>query len=421
MHWEVLSLGSGDIAGLSFLVFFILMSAFFSSAETALMTVSNISLRTLAQSGRKNALILLKILDKKEKMLSAILIGNNIVNLSASALATSLSIKLWGDYAVGLATGVLTLLVLVFGEISPKTLASRYSEDLAMFYAKPIYALMFILTPLIFLVNIFAGAVLFLFGANTRSSKEHITEEEIRTIVDVGHEEGILENEERKMINNVFDFGDTIVRDVMTPRIDMVAIDITADFDELISLYRQEQYTRIPVYEESTDNIVGIINVKDLLLNDNKKDFKIKDILREPLFTYEHQSLAKLFMEMKKNFHNIVIVLDEYGTAAGLLTLEDILEEIFGDIRDEYDRDEEESIKKLGEKEYLVDASMKLGDINEYFNIDLSSEDYESIGGLVLEKLGHLPEENEELEVSDIRIKVEKMAKNRIDTLRLYL
>jgi len=414
-------LGSGDIAGLSFLVFFILMSAFFSSAETALMTVSNIRLRTLAQSGRKNALILLKILDKKEKMLSAILIGNNIVNLSASALATSLSIKLWGDYAVGLATGVLTLLVLVFGEISPKTLASRYSEDLAMFYAKPIYALMFILTPLIFLVNIFAGAVLFLFGANTRSSKEHITEEEIRTIVDVGHEEGILENEERKMINNVFDFGDTIVRDVMTPRIDMVAIDITADFDELISLYRQEQYTRIPVYEESTDNIVGIINVKDLLLNDNKKDFKIKDILREPLFTYEHQSLAKLFMEMKKNFHNIVIVLDEYGTAAGLLTLEDILEEIFGDIRDEYDRDEEESIKKLGEKEYLVDASMKLGDINEYFNIDLSSEDYESIGGLVLEKLGHLPEENEELEVSDIRIKVEKMAKNRIDTLRLYL
>ena len=421
MHWEVLSLDSGDIAGLSFLVFFILMSAFFSSAETALMTVSNIRLRTLAQSGRKNALILLKILDKKEKMLSAILIGNNIVNLSASALATSLSIKLWGDYAVGLATGVLTLLVLVFGEISPKTLASRYSEDLAMFYAKPIYALMFILTPLIFLVNIFAGAVLFLFGANTRSSKEHITEEEIRTIVDVGHEEGILENEERKMINNVFDFGDTIVRDVMTPRIDMVAIDITADFDELISLYRQEQYTRIPVYEESTDNIVGIINVKDLLLNDNKKDFKIKDILREPLFTYEHQSLAKLFMEMKKNFHNIVIVLDEYGTAAGLLTLEDILEEIFGDIRDEYDRDEEESIKKLGEKEYLVDASMKLGDINEYFNIDLSSEDYESIGGLVLEKLGHLPEENEELEVSDIRIKVEKMAKNRIDTLRLYL
>lgn len=414
-------MGSGDIAGLSFLVFFILMSAFFSSAETALMTVSNIRLRTLAQSGRKNALILLKILDKKEKMLSAILIGNNIVNLSASALATSLSIKLWGDYAVGLATGVLTLLVLVFGEISPKTLASRYSEDLAMFYAKPIYALMFILTPLIFLVNIFAGAVLFLFGANTRSSKEHITEEEIRTIVDVGHEEGILENEERKMINNVFDFGDTIVRDVMTPRIDMVAIDITADFDELISLYRQEQYTRIPVYEESTDNIVGIINVKDLLLNDNKKDFKIKDILREPLFTYEHQSLAKLFMEMKKNFHNIVIVLDEYGTAAGLLTLEDILEEIFGDIRDEYDRDEEESIKKLGEKEYLVDASMKLGDINEYFNIDLSSEDYESIGGLVLEKLGHLPEENEELEVSDIRIKVEKMAKNRIDTLRLYL
>lgn len=412
---------SGDIVALSVLIILILMSAFFSSAETAFMAVNNIRLRTLAGEGKKNAITALKILDEKDKMLSAILIGNNIVNLSSSALATSLTLKIFGNYAVSFATGILTLLILIFGEISPKTLASRYSEKLVLFYAKLIFGLMTILTPLIFIVNIAAGGVLKIFGADSGDIKEHITQEELRTIVDVGHEEGILENEERKMINNVFDFGDIIVRDLMIPRIDMISIDINASFDELMEVYRKEQYTRIPVYEDSTDNIIGIINVKDLLLNDNKNNFKIKDILREPLFTYEHKNVAELLLEMKKNFHNIVIVLDEYGMAAGLVTLEDILEEIFGEIRDEYDRDEEENIKRVKEGEYLVDASMRIDDINEYFNLELSSEDYESIGGLILENLGHLPIEGEECDIEKLHFIVEKMDKNRMEKLRLYL
>ena len=201
---------SGDIVALSVLIILILMSAFFSSAETAFMAVNNIRLRTLAGEGKKNAITALKILDEKDKMLSAILIGNNIVNLSSSALATSLTLKIFGNYAVSFATGILTLLILIFGEISPKTLASRYSEKLVLFYAKIIFGLMTILTPLIFIVNIAAGGVLKIFGADSGDIKEHITQEELRTIVDVGHEEGILENEERKMINNVFDFGDII-------------------------------------------------------------------------------------------------------------------------------------------------------------------------------------------------------------------
>ncbi len=410
-----------DIAGLSFLVLCIMMSAFFSSAETALMTISHIRLRTLAQSGKRSALILLKILDNKDKMLSAILIGNNIVNISASALATTLSLKLWGDYAVSLVTGGLTLLILIFGEISPKTLASRYAENLALAYAKPIYVLIFVLTPVIFLVNSVSGLVLRIFGAHRNEGKEHLTQEELRTIVDVSHEEWILENEERKMINNVFDFGETIVRDLMIPRIDIVTIDVHAGFDELIELYRAEQYTRIPVYEDSTDNIIGIINVKDLLLSDSKENFNLRNILREPLFTYEQKNVTGLLLEMKKHFHNMAIVLDEYGMAAGLLTMEDILEEIFGEIRDEYDRDEEESIKKVGDRLYSVDASMKLDDVNEYLALDLQSEEYESIGGLVIEKLGHLPKEREEIEIEGIRIKVEKMDKNRMERLLLYL
>lgn len=412
---------SSDIASLSLLIILILMSAFFSSAETAFMTVNSIKIRNLSSDGKKSALIAQKVLDEKDKMLSAILIGNNIVNLSASSLATTLSLKLFGSYAVSFVTGLLTLFILVFGEISPKTIASRYSENLAMSYSRIIFFLMIILTPLIFVVNLAAGIVMKLFGADAKGNKEHITEEELRTIVDVGHEEGIIENEERKMINNVFDFGDTIVRELMIPRIDMVSIDINATFDELMDLYRKEQYTRIPVYKDSTDNVIGIINAKDLLLNDNKENFNIKRILREPLFTYEHKNVSELLLEMKKNFHNIVIVLDEYGMAAGLLTLEDILEEIFGEIRDEYDRDEEENIKKINEKEYIVDASMKIDDINEYFNLSLSSQDYESIGGLTLEKLGHLPKEGEECSINELQLKVEKMDKNRIEKLRLYL
>ncbi len=413
-------MANSEIFGLIILISLIFMSSFFSSAETALMSLNDIKLRNMEQKKEKNTKILMKILDNKGKMLSAILIGNNIVNLSASALATTLTLKIFGNYAVSFTTGILTLLILVFGEIMPKTLASIYSKKIAKIYAKPIYILIYILNPLIFLVNIISTFVLYLFGVKN-IDKEHITEEEIRTIVEVGHEEGVLENEERKMINNIFDFGDTIVKDIMIPRIDMVCLEITAGFDELLDLYRKEKYTRIPIYEGSSDNIVGIVNVKDLLLSDNKENFQIKDIIREPLFTYEHKNIADLLIEMKKNFHNIVIVLDEYGMAAGLLSLEDILEEIFGEIRDEYDKDEEENIKKISDKEYLVDASIKIDDINEYFNLNLKSDDYESIGGIILENLGHLPQQGEQCKIDNLVIKVEKMDKNRIELLRIYL
>lgn len=403
-------------------VVLLMLSAFFSSAETALTTVNKMRVRTLAESGHRRAQVLAKVIENPGKLLSAILIGNNIVNLSASSLTTTLVIALWGDKTVGIATGVLTLLILVFGEITPKTLATLYADSLSMAYATIIYWLMIVSTPFIFVMNKLSMGVLFLLRVDPKKKQESITEDELRTIVEVSHEEGVIESEEKKMINNVFDFGDAKAKDVMVPRIDMVMIDVEAGYDELLELFRRERYTRIPVYEETTDNVIGIVNVKDLLLIENKEGFSIREYLRQPLYTYEYKKIAELMVEMREIANNnIVIVLDEYGATAGLITLEDLLEEIVGDIRDEYDEDEEEELVRVSDREYLVEGSMKLDDLNDDLELKLESEDYDSIGGLVIGLLDHLPEEGEEVSCDGIRLVVDRVDKNRIDKIRLYL
>ena len=413
---------SGD-AVIQLIVLFILLllSAFFSSAETALTTVNKIRMRTLAENGHKQAQTVIKIIEDQGKMLSAILIGNNVVNLSASSLSTMLAADLFGSKAVGIATGILTLLILVFGEITPKTISTISSESISLIYAPVIYTLMYLLTPVIFLVNQLSMGVLKLFRIDPNKKQESITEDELRTIVEVSHEEGVIQMEEKRMITNVFDFGDNLAKDIMIPRIDMTLVNVNATYDELLAIFREEKYTRIPVFEDSTDNVIGIINVKDLLLLDSKEDFSIRDFLRQPLYTYEFKKAAELMVEMRKTLNNIVIVLDEYGATAGLITLEDMLEEIVGEIRDEYDEDEEETVVELGPGEYRVDASMKLGDLNDRLGLKLESEDYDSLGGLVIGLLDHLPEEGEEVTHEGLRMVVEHMDKNRIEIIHLFL
>lgn len=416
-------LDSGDSTGIQIVAVVVLLclSAFFSSAETALTTVNKMRIRTLAEAGDSAALTLTKVIEQPSKMLSTILIGNNIVNLSASALMTTLAMSLFGSRAVGLATGVLTLLILVFGEITPKTLSTLCSESIALRYAPVIYGLMFILTPVIFIVNYLSLAVLMIMRIDPNKKRDAITEDELRTIVEVSHEEGVIESEEKKMINNVFDFGDSVARDVMVPRIDMVLVDVNATYEELLDIFREEKFTRIPVYEDSTDNVIGIVNMKDLLLYDKSQEFSIRSLLREPLYTYEYKKTAELMVEMRKTFNNIVIVLDEYGATAGLITLEDMLEEIVGEIRDEYDEDEEDEVVALSENEYLVNGSTKLDDLNDRLGLELESEDYDSIGGLVIGLLDHLPEEGEEVDYENLHLVVEHMDKNRIDKICLHL
>lgn len=412
---------SGDAIQLFILVILLALSAFFSSSETALTTVNKIRMRTLADAGDKRAEFVLKVIGNPSKMLSAILIGNNIVNLYASSLSTVLATRLWGNEIVGLATGVLTLLILVFGEITPKTVSTISAETIALRFSKIIYYIMIVLTPVIFIVNKLSFLVLRLFRVDTNKRGESITEDELRTIVEVSHEEGVIETEEKKMINNVFDFGDSVARDVMVPRIDMIFVDANATYDELMEIFREEKYTRFPVFEETTDNVIGVINIKDVFLGGAEEDFNVSKYLRQPLYTYEFKKVSELMMEMRKTDVNIVIVLDEYGATAGLITLEDMLEEIVGEIRDEYDEDEEELVQEIAPKEYIVEGSMKLDDLNDRLELTLESEDYDSIGGLVIGLLDHLPEEGEDVVIDNIRLVVDKVEKNRIDKIHLYI
>lgn len=414
---------SGEVIQLLFVVVLLMLSAFFSSAETALTTSNKIRLKGLADEGDKRAQRVLEITGDSGKMLSAILIGNNIVNLSASSIATALAIKLFGNAGAGIATGTLTVLVLIFGEISPKTLATIHADKIALSYGGVIWGLMKLLTPVIFIINKLSIGFLRLLRVNVSNEPVPLTEAELRTIVDVGHQTGVIEQEEHEMINNVFDFGDSQAKEIMVPRIDMTFADINSTYEELIDIFRKDKFTRLPIYEDSIDNVIGIINMKDLLLYETSKDsFSVRSILRKPYYTYEHKKTVELLIEMKKSSFNIAIVLDEYGVTAGLITLEDILEEIVGEIRDEYDMDEEDPIQKLNDREYIIQGSMNLEDLCDVLNLQLSSEDYDTVGGYMIELLDHLPTTGEEISTPEnIVLRVEAMDKNRISKLYLCL
>lgn len=412
---------SSDVTQLIILFVLLLLSAFFSSAETALTTVNRIRIRTLAEEGSKRADTVLAITDDSGKMLSAILIGNNIVNLSAASLTTSLAYS-FGGSMVAIASGILTVLILLFGEITPKTMATIHAEKMALIYAPVISIFMKIMTPAIFIINGLSIGVLFLLRVDPNAKNNIMTENELRTIVDVSHEDGVIESDERQMINNVFDLGDARAKDVMVPRVHVTFADIDSTYEELIDIFREDKYTRLPVFKDTTDNVVGTINMKDLLLYDNTNGFHISDILREAYFTYEYKSISELLVEMRQASFNIAIVLDEYGETAGLITLEDILEEIVGEIHDEYDENEEDFIQEIDEREYIVEGSTNLDDLNDRLELNLSSEEYDSLGGFIIERLDRLPEEGDRIDTEDgIHMIVERLDKNRIELVHLYL
>ena len=411
-----------SITGFIILFLLLVLSAFFSSAETALTTVNRVRIRTLTEEGDKRAVTVQGILDRYSKMLSTILVGNNIVNISASSLATTLALHLWGSYAVGIMTGMLTLLVLLFGEITPKTWAMYNAEKISLAYAGIIHLLMLLFTPVIFLVDKLSGAIMYLLHIDTQGKASSMTERDLKTYVDVSHEDGAIESEEREMIYNVFDFSDSDAKDIMIPRIDITMVDINASYHELLAIFRESMYTRIPVYENDTDNVVGIVNVKDFLFVQGKRAFRIQDILREAYYTYEYKKTADLMMEMRKATMNVAFVLNEYGACVGMITLEDLLEEIVGEIRDEYDADEEELIQDMGGGRYLVQGSMKLDDVNNALNTALVSEDYDTIGGILIGTLDRLPTEGESITMEGgITLCARTLRQNRIGKVLLTL
>lgn len=403
-------------------VILIALSAFFSSAETALTTVNKVRIKSLEEQGNKNAKRVLSILENHGKMLSTILIGNNIVNIFASSLMTTLALDVFGSVAVGIAAGILTILVLLFGEITPKTWAMINAEKISLAYSIIIKFLMTILTPVIFLIDKISVGIMWLLRIDPNKKECSITERELKTYVDVGHEEGVIESEEREMIYNVFEFGDAVAKDIMIPRIDMVTAPIDCTYKDLITIFKESMYTRIPVYENDNDNIIGLVNIKDLIGLDNTDDFKIRDVLREAYYTYEFKKTADLLMEMRDSTMNVAFVLNEYGATVGMITMEDLLEEIVGEIRDEYDEDEAELIQEIDDNVYLVEGSLKLDDINDAINTSFDSEDYDSIGGLIIESLDRLPEDKESVTLEDGTVlQVEEISQNRITKVLITL
>lgn len=411
---------SGEIVQLIVVIVLLVLSGFFSSAETALTTVNKFKLRTLADEGSRSAKKVLKVTENAGKLLSTILIGNNIVNISASALTTTLCTSLFGNKYLGIATGALTFFVLIFGEITPKTLAAKYAVPFSMFFVYPISVLMVILTPVIWLLDLITGGIFKVLRVDPNENTSQVTESELRTIVNVSHEEGVIEQEERFMISNVVDFGDALSKNIMIPRTDVVFADIHATYDELVKIFMEETYSRIPIYEESKDNVIGILYLKDLFFyseSHDMEDFDLRTILRKPLFVYEYQKTSQIFADMKTSSVTMAVVLDEYGVTSGIITMEDLIEEIVGEIRDEYDQNEDDVIQKIGDNEYNIEASIKLDDLNDAIGTDLHSDNYDSLGGFVIEILDKLPTGGESIDFKNLHFYVEQVNRNRIERI----
>lgn len=423
-------MGPSDAVNIIIIIILLLLSAFFSSAETALTTVNKIRMRSLAEEKNKAAKRVLTLIEDPSKMLSAVLICNNIVNLSASSLSTSYAFDICQrmglenstSLGAGIATGILTVLILIFGEITPKNLATRNAEKLSLAYSSLILFITKLFTPIIFIVNKFSDFFLLLLRVDISKKASSITEDELRTFVDVSHEEGVIESEERQMITNIVDFGDSLAKDVMIPRMDIVMVRSDISYEELLTKFTENKYARLPVYEETIDNIIGIINLKDFVFyTGDKETLDIKTLVREAHVTYEYKNVAELFMEMRKDSIPMTIVLDEYGALAGLITIEDLIEEIVGELRDEYDDDEEDEIQMISDTEYTVLGSAPLSDISEALDLPLESDDYDSIAGHLINLLEHFPEVGETAEDEFATYTVLETDGNRIDKIRMVL
>lgn len=403
------------------LVILLVGSGFFSASETALMSLSKIRIRHMKEEGIKGAKRVSDLIEDPNKLLSSILVGNNVVNIAATSISTSLFITLMGAQGVPTATAVMTVLVLIFGEITPKTIAANNSEKVAILVSKPIKLIIFIVAPIVWIFNIVTNVIFKLFGIQSKGVQPYITEEELKTMVNVSHEEGVLEIEERQIINNVFQFGDMQAKEAMVQRLDMIAINSEDCYEQIIEMFKSEKLSRMPVYNDSIDDIIGILNIKDIIfLNDEEiANFDIENYIRDPFFTYEFKKITQLLEEMKIEKSQMAIVVDEYGGTAGLITIEDLVEVIVGDIEDEFD-EEDDDIIVIKEDEYVAEGSAKISDVNELIGVKLESEEFDSIGGFIIGHLRRLPEENEVIEVDNIRFCIESLDKNRIKKIRIF-
>ena len=404
------------------LILLIFVNAYFAASEIAFISLNDAKIEKMSKDGNKKAALVLKLIENPSQMLSSILVGNNLVNISLTSLTTTIAIRIFGSMGAGIATAVITILVLIFGEITPKTYATINNTKIALSYASSIYLVTKLLTPIVYLINKLSTGILMIFHIDSKQSKRIMTERELRTIVDVSHEDGVIEEAEKDMLNNVFDFKESLAKDIMIPRIDVTFVSVDASYEEVLEIFREAGYSRLPVYEGSKDHVVGIVYFKDVYFYRSQhrgEIFHLRDVLRKPFFTYETQKVSSLLAQMREKSVSFSIVLDEYGVTAGLITLEDIVEEIFGELRDEYDESEEDTFKELPDGSYMVSASLKLDDLDDLLHVNLDSEDYDSLGGYIIELLDHLPSEGEIAEDEHFTFKVVSVDKNRMETIHI--
>lgn len=402
------------------LIICLALSAMFSASETALMSLSKIRVKKMVENKEKGVDRINKLLSDPNKLISSILIGNNLVNIAASSLMASLAIEKFGNFGVGIATGVMTILILIFAEITPKSFAAQNSEKLSVRLSGFVQMCVFLLTPISFSLSKITNFLIKVLGGHVDKNQPFITQEELRTIVSVSYKEGVLEGEEKDMINNVFDFSNLQVNDVMITRTEMVAIDVKLPYEEIIRVISQEKYSRMPVYEDTIDNIIGILYVKDLVLLQGQKGakFDLRKYIRKPHFTYEFKSTKDLFEEMRANRTHMVIVVDEYGGAEGIVTMEDLIEEIVGEIEDEYDK-EADDIEIVKENEYIVNGNTKIDEINDLVGAHIESEDFDTIAGFIIGLIHRIPETKQEIEYENIKFIIESINGSKIEKIRI--
>lgn len=409
---------SSSVSQIIALVFLVAMSAVFSSSETAITSVSKIKVRQLDQKDNKNAHLLKKLHDNMQTTISTILIGNNIVNIAASSIATILFTNIFHQNGALISTVVMTVFVLIFGEVLPKTIAQYKNKSVALKFSRFIYFLTLVFKPIVKVLNLLTRLIIKLFVGEDEDSST-LTEEELKTLVEVSEEEGVLKNQETEIMINALELKETLAVDIMTPRTSMASVDIEDAESDLKEIIKNITYSRIPVYEDNIDDIIGVLHIKELAhkIIEDDRDFKVRDILKPAFYAYEYIPVVDLFKQMRTKNISISIIIDEYGGTSGIVTMEDILEELVGEIDDEYDNEKE--VTKLSDNEYLVDPEMRIDEVNERFDLDIQSDKFDSIGGFVIELLDRMPKSKDEVEFENLKFVVVNVDKRKITQLMI--
>jgi putative hemolysin len=404
---------------------FIILSAFFSGTETALFSLNKLQLKKMQKEEENNRRVksIIRLLDDPQRTLISILIGNMFVNISASSLATYLAINLFGNIGIGIASGIMIFIILVFGEIVPKSLAVANAEAISKKVAKPIEIISIGLLPLISFFKMIINIMYYFFGKKSIKEKKEITEEDLITLIEVGKDEGAIEEEEKKMIRNIFEFGDTMVKEVMIPRVDMDCIPSDTKLNSILKLIKKMGHSRIPVYGETIDNIIGVLYAKDLLgiyekWYTSKEKFDLKQVIREAYFVPENKKIDELLNIFQKDRIQIAIAIDEYGGTAGLVTMEDVVEEVVGEIIDEYD-EEIKLFEMIGDNTVIADGNISIEKINDILNIEIPENDFETLGGFIFDLLGRVPKKGEKIKYQNFQMIIEQVVKNRIRRVKI--